>query len=781
MQQVRRGRQLKQTTKKTRKKRWKHSVCWSGLAFWELWALRGIMSHEIMSHEIMRQWPLFRHSLSPGCFLTVLFALEPHPATPSTPTLGLQLCGYLPNGKLYSRNLRNGETEFLLDSLSVGMFADGGLHEIGMSISRKSHEITFYLDQNITSTHFYGSDNSYGSVEIPTFAIGKVYLGAVLIPRGYLPGFIGRMKHAYIDTDNRLPYQDKYKVAAGFNERGYGSCVGYSDGLVDQGLCRDFYETGDSIFVPSQRFFLGAKAMLDGIKVLGQFVSDECRGTWMKYSCGSYIMPCATYERGGIEYSFPRSPCRSQCETFITACKDELIAMEHVFLSFPDLRAYTAKLWDTFCDLTVDSHCNEEPDAPVCEGEHYRSASPVGYVDIFQRQQAHPVEGSLLPDGGIIPCASNNASYAGNSAYCPKEFAPYSGPETEALCVFPCLSLLYTHEQLDSHFLAYVVTGLIGMVVNFTLVAWYLSSFMFEWIQKRRGKKKKGWSTLPTFVFNCALLGLLFGLIDTIPVALLKFDLPCSDGCIDEFCHGSGLVCKVAQSSEYLLLLVFCILLGALVELYMNVILNSPPPRMSHVKRCYSMGVFVMMLILVFACVFADSDALATERDEYRQFVVARDTFSCGPRYSSLIQELVFLTLPFMFVCLSLVGIAIGMIANIWKAVMRVRDDSHISRSVKKFGKLAGKLMALSAVVFALWLVRASIAATQEPIIANFNVDTKKWVDCMKVKASLSESGVQVVSCVSKRCYLAPHLQLHTAASSLSIANMFVLTHSLIW
>jgi hypothetical protein len=351
-------------------------------------------------------------------------------------------------------------------------------------------------------------------------------------------------------------------------------------------------------------------------------------------------------------------------------------------------------------------------------------------------------------------------SSASGDFECPEGFAPHTGTETEHRCVFPCTCFLYTREQLDSQFSAYVATGLIGMVANLSLIAWYSSSFLFEWNQKRRGKKKKGWSTLPTFVFNCAVLGFLFGLIDTIPAALLKFDLPCSGGCIDEFCYGNGLACKVAQPSEYLLLLVFCILLGTLVELYMNVILNSPPPRMSQVKRCYSMGVFVMMLVVVFACMFADSGALATESDEYRQHVVARDVFSCSPRHSSLIQELVFLTLPFMFVCLALVGVTIGMIVNIWKAVMRVRDKSQISRSVKKFGKLAGKLMALVVVVFILWVVRASIAAAQEPIIANFNVDARKWADCLQIK-SMTETASQVVSCVRKRFYLPPRLQLH--------------------
>ncbi len=333
------------------------------------------------------------------------------------------------------------------------------------------------------------------------------------------------------------------------------------------------------------------------------------------------------------------------------------------------------------------------------------------------------MEGSLLSDGAIIPCTSNSASNSGNSVYCSKGFVPYSGTKTEDLCVFPYVSFLYTREQLDSQFSAYIATGLIGIVANISLVAWHSSSLRFQWSQKRRGGKKKGWSTLPTFVFKCAVLGLLFGLIDTIPAAPLKFDLPCSDGCIDEFCHGSGLACKIAQPSEYLLLLVFCILLGILVELYVNVILNSPPPRMSHVKRCYSMGVFVTMLIVVFACVFADSGDLASESAEYRQLFVTRDIFSCGPRYSSLVQELVFLTLPFMFVSLALVSVTIGMIVNIWKSVMSMRDKSQISRSVNKFGKLAGKLIALAVVVFILWVVRVSIAAAQEPIIVSFNVD----------------------------------------------------------
>ncbi len=179
----------------------------------------------------------------------------------------------------------------------AGMFADGGLHEIAVSMSRKSYIITFYLDQKIMSTHSYVDDNRYyDSGQMPTFATGKVSLGAVHIPwknKRYLAGFIGKMKSAYIDTDTWLPYQGMYK-AVGFNERGYGSCIGYSDGLVDQGLCGDFYGADDRIFMPPQRFKDSAKAILDGVGALGQFVSTECRATFLQYSCSSFIMPCAT-------------------------------------------------------------------------------------------------------------------------------------------------------------------------------------------------------------------------------------------------------------------------------------------------------------------------------------------------------------------------------------------------------------------------------------------------------------------------------------------------------
>jgi hypothetical protein len=93
---------------------------------------------------------------------------------------------------------------------------------------------------------------------------------------------------------------------------------------------------------------------------------------------------------------------------------------------------------------------------------------------------------------------------------------------------------------------------------------------------------------------------------------------------------------------------------------------------------------------------------------------------------------------------------------------MRVRDKHQISRSVKMFGKLAGKLMALAVAVFILWVVRVGIAAAQEPIIANFHVDAKTWSDCMTVITMTKTYVSQVVSCVSKQMLPRSHVYNYT-------------------
>jgi hypothetical protein len=303
--------------------------------------------------------------------------------------------------------------------------------------------------------------------------------------------------------------------------------------------------------------------------------------------------------------------------------------------------------------MTVDGRCDSSPDAKECNFEQFNANSPLRYVDLFHRQPSHPEEGMDLPDGGKISCASNDAVYVIEDVTCPSGFTAYEGDESSDICVFPCLSFLFTSEQIDTTFAVYVATGFLGLCTNLFLVVTYAMS-----------RKKKG-QGLPPFVVMCASCGLLFNLIDTVPTALFKLDLPCNDNCRDEFCHGDGAICKLGQPSEYLLLAVFCILLDTLLQLYTKTTLSWAPHKCRQLSKVYTAASATLVTVCVILCLLADTDLLNSGSTEYRQLIVARDAFNCGPRFSSSTQEFVLLTLPFMAVCLTLVVVTVSMILNV--------------------------------------------------------------------------------------------------------------------
>jgi hypothetical protein len=275
---------------------------------------------------------------------------------------------------------------------------------------------------------------------------------------------------------------------------------------------------------------------------------------------------------------------------------------------------------------------------------------------------------------------------------------------------------------------AYIFTGLMGMVTNILLVAGTVVE----------SRLKKAARKLPSFVSSCAILGLLFNFIDTIPVAALGRELPCANDCDDEYCHGESWLCKLQQPSEYLLLASFALILKTLLELYMKAVLSKTPKECGVVVRRYTVMASLSIVLLIGLCLAADTDLLATGSTEYRQLIVARDGFSCAPRYSSATQELLLQTLPFMVVCLALVALTVGMVRQIW-VMMQKTPGSSASGTMNKFGKVAGKLLLLAQLVTILWLVRVSVAATQKPLIEGFNLDTQAFADCT-LQASMSST-----------------------------------------
>jgi hypothetical protein len=328
------------------------------------------------------------------------------------------------------------------------------------------------------------------------------------------------------------------------------------------------------------------------------------------------------------------------------ACRESLIGAEAVLHSIGPLKNYGVELYDTWCDMMVDGRCSPDDEIGNCDYEQFNVNSPMRSVDLFQNQASHPEEGMFMPDGSKISCASNDAVYLPAEVECPPGFTTYDGDETSDLCVLPCLSFLFDEDQIDAQFSVYIGVGLFGMLTNLILVGSYAMS----------GKKKrKSGAALPVFVVQAAVFGLLFTLFDTLPTALLKFDLSCSDGCVDEFCHGDSTPCKLGQPAEYLLLAVLCILLNTLLQLYCKTIRMSTPATVRKVSKYFTAFSTTLVLLCVVLCLLADSDLLESGSAEYRQLIVARDSFNCGPRFSTGVQEFAFLTLPFALVCMTLV------------------------------------------------------------------------------------------------------------------------------
>jgi hypothetical protein len=449
------------------------------------------------------------------------------------------------------------------------------------------------------------------------------------------------------------------------------------------------------------------------------------------------------------------------------------------------LARYNVDLYDTWCSMMVDGRCSPDDEIGNCDFEQFNVNSPIRYVDLFQSQASYPVEGLSLPDGSKVACSSNDKEYVAAELQCPTGFEQFYGEavgyDSEQNCVFPCLSFLFTSEQIDLQFSVYVSMGFLAIITNLLLVVSYASA----------GKKaRKNGSVLPFFVVQCAVLGLVFSMIDTLPTAALKLDLPCSDVCSDEFCHGDSFVCKLGQASEYLLLGVFCLLLRTLINLLGKTAYNMKPRQLKNMDTVFSVASITIVLFCVVMCFLAGADPAfmgsaaqsANELKERRQLIVARDAFNCGPRFSSAELEMFFLTLPFAVVCLALVGVTLAMTWNVFSLV-RKNPGSSVSGTINKFGKIAGKLMLLALLVSLLWFIRVIVASMQAPIVDDFNDDAEKFRLCaiqdMTLLGSAGEMGIQIAAC--ERSEEAGNQMTKSVALMAFVKNMQACIVGMVW
>ncbi len=123
------------------------------------------------------------------------------------------------------------------------------------------------------------------------------------------------------------------------------------------------------------------------------------------------------------------------------------------------------------------------------------------------------------PETGIIyesPCYTPNAEAVVKSIVCPSPFLP---PMTNRWrgkrnCIKPCPVQAYSDDEYRAMWIISSAPACLGLLFNvFMSLTWYIGG-------------KKFFASTPFYMKMCVGCGLLYGIVDTLPVLVLGKDLP---------------------------------------------------------------------------------------------------------------------------------------------------------------------------------------------------------------------------------------------------------------
>jgi hypothetical protein len=153
------------------------------------------------------------------------------------------------------------------------------------------------------------------------------------------------------------------------------------------------------------------------------------------------------------------------------------------------------------------------------------SVTAVQLSQLFPRGMAmgnlYPVVSSSYtdPETNIrydSPCFQPNAKAVVDSVACPSPFVPSTTDELigKVNCIKPCPVHAYSNEEYRDMWIVSSVPACLGLLFNiYMALTWYMGG-------------KKSFQAVNFNLKMCVLCGLLYGIIDTIPVLILGEELP---------------------------------------------------------------------------------------------------------------------------------------------------------------------------------------------------------------------------------------------------------------
>jgi hypothetical protein len=169
---------------------------------------------------------------------------------------------------------------------------------------------------------------------------------------------------------------------------------------------------------------------------------------------------------------------------------------------------------------------------------------------------------------------------------CPSPFLPPNNPDFSARnCIKPCPANAYSNSEYSQMWAVTSFLGALGFCLNTYMAAtWYIGGKQFL----------KG---VPFNLKNAVFSGLLYGVVETLPVLILGSDLPCS--CKSEECTGDSIMCAVNRSSIYLLLSILINLCALTYNLYKSLGKKGAIDKNAQAKidnACIAIPIFLLLV-----------------------------------------------------------------------------------------------------------------------------------------------------------------------------------------
>ncbi len=123
------------------------------------------------------------------------------------------------------------------------------------------------------------------------------------------------------------------------------------------------------------------------------------------------------------------------------------------------------------------------------------------------------------PDTGMLyesPCYTPNAEAVVESVVCPSPFLPPMTDEWRGKtnCIKPCPVQAYSDDEYHDMWIISSVPACVGLLFNiYMTLTWYIGG-------------KKNYESVPFYLKMCVGCGMLYGFIDTVPVLILREELP---------------------------------------------------------------------------------------------------------------------------------------------------------------------------------------------------------------------------------------------------------------